>query len=401
MEELENIPKKRIEVIDGLRGFALLGILLLHTVEHFSFIGDAKLNPEIFKSIDPYVSTTIEFLFKGKAFAIFSLLFGFSFFIQMDRSERKGEDFRLRFVWRLLILLVFGYVFSAILLGEILTIYALIGLPLVFIYHLRTRTLVILSVLILLQLPWLVYMLIANVITELQIDGSQIGALFGEAFYTFEHGSIEEVIKFNFWKGHLAIWLWAFVQGKLLQTFGLFVLGLAAGKSHFFEKITTDQKMIIKWLIISCILCLVFNILLILIPFLGLNDTNFFLLDSILKVYSALSLASILGIGFIFIYKKQKYGSLHFYGRMSLTNYVVQPLIGVPLFYGFGLGLHLYCGPTLSLLIGVIILIVQIYFSIIWLNRYYYGPLEWFWRISTFLNWKIKFRRQSKKLEYR
>jgi len=114
MQNTNNQQNKRIELVDALRGFALLGILLLHSIEHFDFYWSAKKNPQIFRPIDPYVNNITRFLFSGKVYSIFSLMFGFSFFIQMDRNKNKGIDFRWRFLWRLTLLLLIGYIFSLI-----------------------------------------------------------------------------------------------------------------------------------------------------------------------------------------------------------------------------------------------------------------------------------------------
>jgi len=75
------------------------------------------------------------------------------------------------------------------------------------------------------------------------------------------------------------------------------------------------------------------------------------------------------------------FGALQLYGRMTLTNYVVQNILGLLLFSGFGLGLvmrHLSYG--VFMLIALAIYVAQIYFSKWWLSRYYFGPLEWLWR---------------------
>ncbi len=67
----------RLEVVDALRGFALIAIVLLHSIEHYNLFADITWEPNWLKSLDGYVVTIIWFLLAGKAYATFSLLFGF------------------------------------------------------------------------------------------------------------------------------------------------------------------------------------------------------------------------------------------------------------------------------------------------------------------------------------
>ncbi len=110
----------RLHVVDALRGFAIVSIMLLHNIEHFDFYYAAEGIPAWMVPIDKGIWDTMFFLFGGKSYAIFSLLFGLTFFIQSDNQERKGKDFRLRFAWRLLLLLGFGIKFRFIKLQIVL-----------------------------------------------------------------------------------------------------------------------------------------------------------------------------------------------------------------------------------------------------------------------------------------
>ena len=74
-----------------------MAIMFLHNIEHFNFYEFPEATTEFMKSLNEGVWDTLFFLFGGKAYAIFSLLFGFSFFIQYNNQAKKGKDFRLRF----------------------------------------------------------------------------------------------------------------------------------------------------------------------------------------------------------------------------------------------------------------------------------------------------------------
>ena len=93
----------------------------------------------------------IVFLFSGKAYAIFSLLFGFSFFIQYNNQAKKGKDFRLRFLWRLFLLFIIGCFNGAFFPGDILVLYSIIGVVLVLVCRWSDRAILIAAIILMLQ----------------------------------------------------------------------------------------------------------------------------------------------------------------------------------------------------------------------------------------------------------
>ena len=106
--ELHTDAKSRIEAVDALRGFAVMAILLVHNLEHFIFPVYPADSAGWLGTLDQGVSDVVFSLFAGKAYAIFALLFGFTFHIQADRRKREGRDFGYRFLWRLVLLAGFA-----------------------------------------------------------------------------------------------------------------------------------------------------------------------------------------------------------------------------------------------------------------------------------------------------
>ena len=103
-------PGERITVIDALRGFSLIGICLIHSMQHFGAMG-TMTSQAVFPwegTMNEIFSWLINYLVFGKFFIIFSCLFGLSFFIQMDRAAKKGLDFRPRLIVRVDILLIYA-----------------------------------------------------------------------------------------------------------------------------------------------------------------------------------------------------------------------------------------------------------------------------------------------------
>ena len=123
----------RVDVADVLRGVAVMGIILLHSIEHFNFYSfpDTAGQSQWLNFTDRAIWDGLFFLLGGKAYAIFALLFGFSFFIQHDNQRMRGNDFRLRFCWRLLLLFIIGNFNACFFTAEILVMYSLIGFVLV------------------------------------------------------------------------------------------------------------------------------------------------------------------------------------------------------------------------------------------------------------------------------
>lgn len=95
----------RIEIADVLRGFAVMGITLIHFIERFSLNSFPEETCNFLIFTDRIIWDSVFFTFSGKAYCIFALLFGFSFFIQDNSQKLKGKDFRGRFAWRLVLLL--------------------------------------------------------------------------------------------------------------------------------------------------------------------------------------------------------------------------------------------------------------------------------------------------------
>ncbi len=95
MNQLPKTP--RIEMVDALRGFAVMAILLVHNVEHFIFSVYPTDSPTWLAALDKGVFDAVFALFSGKAYAIFALLFGFTFYVQYANQQLKGKDFGGRF----------------------------------------------------------------------------------------------------------------------------------------------------------------------------------------------------------------------------------------------------------------------------------------------------------------
>jgi uncharacterized protein len=161
----------RITVVDALRGFAIMSIMLLHNLEHFDFYFTPEGSPAWLKALDGKIWNTMFFLFSGKSYAIFALLFGFTFYIMDSNQLSKGLDFRARFLWRMALLLGFGVINSIFYEGDILAFYAVLGISLVFVNKLSNKTVLYIAIFLLLQ-PFEIGRFIYEVLNPSYIPGN-------------------------------------------------------------------------------------------------------------------------------------------------------------------------------------------------------------------------------------
>ena len=133
---------ERADVLDALRGFALLGIFISHIPD---FSGHSFMTPTAQAALDRFgvdgAAALIEdFLIRGKFYSLFSLLFGIGFAVQLESAGRCNADFARRFARRLTILLVIGLIHACFWYGDILKDYALIGFALILLRRGKPRT---------------------------------------------------------------------------------------------------------------------------------------------------------------------------------------------------------------------------------------------------------------------
>ena len=378
-------PPSRLQVVDALRGFAIVSIMLVHNLEHFDLMYSVQGLPAWLKALDSWVWDTIFFLFSGKSYAIFSLLFGVTFFIQMHGRAQRGEDFRMRFAWRLAILFGFGIVNSLFYEGDILTFYAVMGLLLIPVARLGNTAVFAIACLLMLQpLEWLLaFKALAHPVAKLPDPASW--AHFAKSTY-LTGSSLSATLYGNITNGKMGVLLWSWESGRMFQMPALFMLGMLAGRRGLFVASPDSKRFWIRTLVAAALL---FVPLFAANAHLGQWTANEALrrpLSVILSTWSNLALMLVLVSGFVLLF--QSGAPLRLFaplGRMSLTSYIVQSLVGSFIYYGYGLGLYQYTGATYCLLIGLGLALVQSWFSAWWLRSHKQGPLEALWHRATWI----------------
>lgn len=236
VQELEK--RTRIDVADVLRGLAVMGIIVLHSIEHFNFYSfpDTSTQSAWLNFSDKAIWDGLFFMFGGKAYAVFALLFGFSFFIQDNNQRMRGNDFRLRFCWRLILLFILGNINAAFFTAEVLVLYSLVGFILPLTCRLKDKWLLILACVLLIQPLPLYYVINACVDPSFVTPSIPTGSYWGAAFQVQSHGTFLETLRVNLWEGQIASLAWAWDHGRVFQTAALFLFGLLIGRRGLFLK---------------------------------------------------------------------------------------------------------------------------------------------------------------------
>ncbi|MDH6535441.1 DUF418 domain-containing protein [Parabacteroides sp. 52] len=405
-QKIISTPLQRITVLDALRGFALLGVILTHMWQHYGiFSFGMEPREPLFAAMDGHIQWLMRNVIMGKFINIFAFLFGLSFFIQMDRADRKGMDFRKRFLWRMVILFVIGMIGNLFYTGDILSIYAVFGVLMVFLYKAKNGVLLLIAFLLLIGTPRITTS-VYNQMVQMEQTTTE-NAQNNETRRTRPDRN-ENTQKPSFLRSAKAN-LTSGLQGKLNYQFGvfsrgyitmaLFILGLVVGRLRFFEQLQTHKRKNLILFAAFVVGVVVINLIVGLFPQETMNVRAMrpgsslpptLLATMGLNDIKAVCLSGALAMGFIILYQIKGVGkyldAISPYGRMGLTNYEMQNIIGCMLFSMWAFGSFFgRLGTTELFLLGVGIYVLQVVFSRYWMRYFLYGPLEWFWRSATYL----------------
>ena len=410
-------PQKRINVIDALRGFALLGVILIHMMQKFGYLSSNITEAVRYPMFDTIIQLLVTHVIAGRFITIFSFLFGLSFFIQMDRASKKGIDFRGRFLWRMVILFVIGIIGTMFAYMDILTLYAFYGIILVLLFPLRNWILITITSLILLGLPLMSIVGFDNItfnettaitlnqsIDTSNVENETLNATTNEAILISNASFFESAKENLFVKTKEKLNFQFRMSSTGYIVLALFILGFVVGRTGFFEKVNIKRRknytLLISFFIASIITKLLAQwvtpenpINLVQHVSQGLKVPISSIIALTLNDLSLLFQSGVLAMGFIVLYQTKFLGKyldlLSPYGRMGLTNYEAQNVVGAILFSSWGLGSFFGgLGITELFFLGLIIYAIQIIASKQWLRPFLYGPLEWLWRSGTYVKWQ-------------
>lgn len=389
-------PADRIVALDVLRGFALLGILVMN-IQSFSMIDAAYLNPTAFGSLEGAeggVWLLSQLFADGKFISIFSMLFGAGMVLMSDRAVARGDAPARLHYRRMAGLLVIGLAHSYLLWsGDILVPYAVCGSLAFLLVRLSPKGLAaaglaswLIGGMILLLLGLAMLAAPPAMLAELDASDWQVSPqTIAADLKTFRGGWLQQqeqrVIDSLFMQlVALPLMFW--------QLTGLMLIGMALFKTGFLV-----GRLSVRWYANAAIFALAVGL-----PATAAgvywnvshqwNMEYSMLLGRLPNYFGSLAVA-IAYMALLILALRSPLGPpltqiLAPVGKLALTNYLGQTLICTTIFYGHGLGWYGHLDRVEQLVVVVGVWLVQIVWSSWWLKRHPLGPAEYLWRRLTY-----------------
>jgi uncharacterized protein len=382
----------RIEVIDILRGVALLGILLMN-MEALSGPLDLSFTgiDTHWQGLDRVADALVYVLVQGKFFTLFSLLFGAGFALMAQRAEAARRDFAPFYLRRSAGLLLIGLCHAILVWsGDILVLYALMSLPLLAFREAPQRWLPALGVMTYLFAAAL--MLSMGVLISTMVpDGSAHADAVAAGQQTVElqrqaygHGSWTDAVLQRLRDLQVNL-------GGLLvvgpEVLGMFLLGSWFARSG---ALAAPERFAVLYQRLRWVALPVGLVLMVVsacwVPYVAPGTFS----PASGAAYALSSVASLLMcLGYLawIVQWRERLTALAPMGRMALTQYILQSLVGTWVFYGYGLGAFEGMPRVWQIPFACVLFSLQVVFAHVWLRRFRFGPLEWVWRAMTYGRW--------------
>lgn len=381
---------ERIDLLDALRGFALLGILLANILYWSGWI--MMTEPQRIAFAGPETFTwqyrLHHFFVDGKFYTIFSLLFGAGFALQLARLRARGLEGMRIYRRRVLVLLAIGLVHSWLIWdGDILTLYALLGLLLPLFYDWRERNLLIAAAALIFLVPP------AGIALFAWAGWAPHEQIFSFVIWTAERLGVDtapekalEWMRRDDFTGWLAwvltgtpiSWALRLESWRIPKVLGIMLLGIVIGRRLAAGTLLDDRKLLTRILVGGLAVGVPVGLVYAVIPGLGQSDWPSLVgtVPLALAYAAAFALAWPLAKPVLRVFSPV--------GRMALTNYLAHSFIGLVFFYGIGFGLAGTMQPAEFYAVALLIFAAQVIASRLWLARHEQGPAEAFWRRATY-----------------
>ncbi len=392
-------PSERILSLDVLRGFAVLGILVIN-IWLFALPTAGWLNPTLYGDFSGanYAAWLVSHVFFEQTFVtLFTILFGAGMVLFLESKERNGQPGRRLHFKRIFWLLAIGVAHGYLLwIGDVLVFYALCGFILVFVRNWQPRRLLVLG-LLMFALPALLYgfgglgYAMADAETQTEIEQGLVAGFGAEGSVEDEvaiyQGSWLEQVEYR-----APILLSMQTIGFIFEAFwlygGLMVVGMALYK---WGLLSNERRT--RWYRRLLLLGAGTGLPLILAGVwfkesVGWDTGHVLLLGRLFNYWGSLLLALAYLAGIMLLCRGAPQWrvttALAAVGRTAFSNYLLQTVVVTTLFYGYGVGLFGEVSRLGLLAVVVGVWAIQIPLSVAWLRRYQYGPVEWVWRTLTY-----------------
>jgi uncharacterized protein len=362
---------RRIAIVDVLRGWALLGVVLMNYTDVYQYLGSPP-KPGTFDNILLMIGGII---FSAKSWTMLSFLFGYGFAILIDNVASKGVNPVKFFSRRMFWLLVIAVINSAFFFGDILKDYAVLGMVLLLFRNCSAKTAFYACIALVIINPFLTAYIIS-----LHISGPALAAPYFALYQSHNWFDIFKSGLMGTYEFEILNPFYSVVCHEVI--FLCFLLGLAAQKVNFFGRLAENKKYIKRIFWGSLAFTLAMQAMWPIVAATGIKHPFRYFAPFFWGILSTM-LFLMAAICWLFISNKLRrfFSALQAFGKMTLTNYVTQNILTVILFSGVGFRLGSFgLSYGTYMLIALVIYIVQIFLSKWWLSRYNFGPLEWMWR---------------------
>ncbi|MDR0938266.1 MAG: DUF418 domain-containing protein [Mediterranea sp.] len=390
---------RRYVILDASRGFALLGICLANYGEFslYTFLPDAVTAAMPSAATDRVARFFQYFLVDGKFYTIFSLLFGIGFSIILGNAAARGTDGLRVFRRRMAFLLLIGLCHLLLLwAGDILILYAFVGFFLPLFLRVSGRALLVTAAALLL-LPVAMdcaveafgWNLSAPVIAATRYLHGQAGITEANfPVWLVESQSYADVLRFNL--AGAFIRMQEFIDGhRAFKVLALFLLGLWIGRKRIFATLDAWRSPLRRVRLYGFVWGVPLSAL---YAWSAMSHQPWGLpAHSLLYALSVVPMALAYMATIALWYERHPsarvFALLAAPGRLALTNYVGQSVIGMIVFYGIGFALGATMGIAQVEVVALGVFLFQVVFSLLWTCGFRYGPLEWVWRMLIYGKW--------------
>lgn len=390
--------KQRIDFIDILRGFALFGVLIIN-IYTFSqppsgHIGSSYNDLHGFQEIFAWF---INIFITGKFYTIFSFLFGLGFAIQIERLRSKTDKYISIYVRRLFILIAIGFIHAIFLYtGDILKLYALNGFLLLLFRNSSPKKIFIWAA----SLSFVMILIfsaatISDMNQSAESDSTEIETKSDdrlthkekEAIWskTYESGSFYEITKTRI-EILYDVEMISFYIISPFVILPLFLMGAYFGKKKIFQNLKANKKLFRKMQLWGLLFGILLSAALVAESILYDNESG--TLKSFISQLNNIAMASFLVGSAVLLFLNNKlsalYKPLKCLGQSALSNYLLQSLVFGLLMFNYGFGFAGKFNVSEIFCIAVALFILQAYLSVLWMNKFRFGPAEWLWRSLTY-----------------
>ncbi len=389
---------QRLPMPDVLRGFALLGILLMN-IEYFTrpmqglMLG---LDPR-WSGIDRLANLFIATFVQGKFWTLFSLLFGMGFATLLARAEVQRVAFGALYTRRLIVLLLIGLAHAFVLFaGDILVVYAIAGFGLLLIFRAVPTPQVWRLGLVLYVLPLALMWSSTGMIVMASFASPEFAEAMTQASRDLraEYAAAEAIYRDgSFWQVVRQRVADSFAQyaglvSLLPMVLGMFLIGGWAERVGILRDVDAHLPLFRRALLTGG----PFGAVLALAAMPHLIDADHSLLTvSLAFGVTLMTLANLLlcvAYAAAMVLLARRSQALRDWlapaGRMALSNYLLQSLVFTTLFFGYGFGLWGSVPRAMQVVLACAFFALQLLASRWWLARFRYGPMEWLWRALTY-----------------